>query len=451
MRLLKSILLTVALVFAFSLDASAQIAVKKGSFTANTGTGNQAVTGVGLGVAGKAIIFFTTNQTATGTAADQAIAFGFATSSTNRGTRHAYNNDNAATTANAHGGSDTKCLDLRDTGGNIKVEADFVSFDGSDGNFTVNITTAGSALIVHYIVLGGADLTNQTVKVLALTAGTGNVAYTGVGFQPNFGIWVTVNDTGTGSAVNLTYAVGWAVNTSKRGAVSINADNGVTMTTQMDWNRIIANDRALVCLTNAASTLDVEFDFVSWDSDGVTFNQINAPTVNTQLLGLFLKGGQYDAGSFSARTTTGDDNITVAFTPKAMMFGMAQGVTANRTVTADANMAFGAGTSTDGTAEGSVSTAASDAVLNTQADQRTVTTKVITSLVDGAPGSVDGEADQTALGTTTTINWTDAPATADIVIWAAFGDAAAPAVVKPRRRVIITQLEPREYEYEATR
>ncbi|MCI0353070.1 MAG: hypothetical protein L0Z53_26925, partial [Acidobacteriales bacterium] len=250
---------------------------------------------------------------------------------------------------------------------------------------------------------------------------------------------------------HATFALGWAVSTTKRGSVSINADDAVTMTASMDWNRIIANDRALVCLSNAASTLDIELDFVSFDATNVTFNQINAPTLNTDLLGLFLAGGQYDAGNFAARTTTGDDNITVAFVPKLMAFGMTQGVTANRTVTADANMAFGAGTSTDGTAEGSISTAATDAVLNTQADQRTVTTKVITSLADGAPGSVDGEADLTALGTTSTINWTDAPATADIVLWFAIGDAAAAPTVKPRRRVIITQVEPREYEYEAVR
>lgn len=446
MRLLRTLALTIAVVCAFSLDASAQIAVKKGSFTTATATGNQSVTGVGLGAAGEAIIFFGTwNQTASGTVGSTWNWYGFATSSTNRGARWMFNSDAVSPTDNARGGSDTLCIFQSDAAGNNRLTADFVSFDGSDGNFTINWTNApAAAYIVHFIVLGGTDLTNAKVQALALSSSTGNVGYTGVGFQPDFGIWVTTNQTSLTGEAHMTLGLGWAVSTTKRGSISVNADDNVSMTQQMDWNAIVATDRALICLTNAASTVDIEFDFVSWDSDGVTYNQINAPTANTDLLALFLKGGQYDAGSFtSCGTTDCTDTVSTDFQPKGVILGAYQSTT-DRTVQVNAIMGFGAFTSTDGTQEGTIASQGQDAVLSTDVDQRTLTTKAITLI--GSSGAVMREADGTGLNSSDfQLTWTTAAAA--INIWAAIGDAAAAPTIFPRRApVIITRIEPREVE-----
>lgn len=458
---LKPIILAVVLCASFTLDASAAMNVKKGSFTTATATGNQQVTAVGLGAAGKAIIFFGTwNQTAAGTGATIWNWWGFATSSTSRGAYWIYNGDNVATTDNARGSSTTKCIFQQDSVPNTRLDADFVSFDGTDGNFTINWGTApAAAYIVHYIVIGGADLTNQVVTQLTLNANTGNQSYAhGLGATPDFGIFLTVNNTTGTATTNATLGIGWAVSTTKRGSISVNADNGVTMTAAMDWNEIIANDRAMICLTNAASTLDVEMDFVSWDSTNITFNQINAPTLNTLMLGLFLKGGQYDAGNFDKCTTANcTSSFTVAFAPRGLMFmATPEGSGANRTVVASAMETFGGASSSDGTQEGATSSAAQDAVLNTNADERTVTDKAISILTVGNPATVSYEADLTALGTTSSLNFTTGGTVAGMILWAAIGDAgAAPqsAPLDKRRKLekygisrVLTNLEPREYE-----
>lgn len=429
MKLLKSIILTVALCCIFVLDASADMKVKKGSFTTNNGTPpfDQSVT-VGLGAAGEAVLFFWTDQTATGTAAHQYIGIGAATSASQEWAVHFANDDNVATTNSARDAENTRCIHQIDGSAADLFSAEFKSFDGTDGDFTVTWqVNPGAGRIIHYTVFGGTDLTNAIATSLNLNSTAGNQSYAhGLGATPSFAFYASASTTAPNlGPSHAVLDIGWAVSDTKRGAIGIAADDAVTMTTQMDWNAVIATDRCLYGFTSAGGTIDREFDHVSFDATNVTINQINPPTNNTDLYALFLAGGQYDAGSFTANTTTGDQNITVAFIPKVIIFSLSQAVTANRTVTANVNLALGAGTATDGSAEGAVSVAATDAVLNTQADQHTSTTKVIASLVDGNPGSLDAEADLTALGTTTTINWSDAPTNANLVIWFAVGDAAA--------------------------
>lgn len=418
------------------------LAVKKGSFTTNSGTApfDQAVTGIGLGVAGEAAIFFFTNQSAEGTAAQQTIGIGFAVSASSEGTSEGNNNDNVTTTDNGSRTRFDRCIFAWDGIGTTALDAEFKQWDGTDGNFTITWqTNPGAGKIVHYIILGGTDLTNAVVTEVNLnaTAGSPQSYAHGLGATPDFALFATTNTTSTGGQNNMTFAVGWAVqgtaSTRKSGSVSVNASDAETMEANQDQMRVLASDRPLICMGNSVATVDIELDYPTtgnlFDGTNVNFNQINAPTLNTDMLCLFLKGGQYDAGSFAARTTTGADNFTVGFVPKGVMLMMAQGITSGtaHTETANANMAFGGFSASDGTQEGSVSISSTDAIEPTQADQRTLTTKCITSLVNGNPGTVDAEADGTALGTTSTINWTDAPGTADIVLWCAIGQAATGA------------------------
>jgi hypothetical protein len=213
--------------------------------------------------------------------------------------------------------------------------------------------------------------------------------------------------------------------------VSINASDGETMETSQDQMRVFASNRPLICMGNSVATVDIELDYPTtgnlFDGTNVTFNQINAPTLNTDLLCLFLAGGQYDAGSFNKCTTANcTDNFTVSFVPKGLMFAKTRdALAATGNPQAGADMGFGAASSTDGTQEGFVSVSSTDAIEPTQADQHTSTTKVIGSLSDGNPGSISIEADLTAMSTTSSLTWTTGTESGAI-LWCAFGDDAAP-------------------------
>ena len=68
----------------------------------------------------------------------------------------------------------------------------------SDG-FTVNWITAGSPWIVHYMALGGPDLTNAAVGTFTPTSGTGSQSVAGLAFQPDFLMFLSVDSNTVGS------------------------------------------------------------------------------------------------------------------------------------------------------------------------------------------------------------------------------------------------------------
>jgi hypothetical protein len=86
----------------------------------------------------------------------------------------------------------------------------------------------------------------------------------------------------------------------------------------------------------------------------------------------------------------------------------------------DADLHIGGG---DGTSQGTASLIEADAVLNTEADSSTVTTKALRTLVPGATATVDGEADLDLAAVTNgfRLSWTDALAQASQICYLAVG------------------------------
>src|SRR3990172_4848530 len=117
-----------------------------GNFVANTGTGNQAITGVGFQP--KALIFGFVAKTAdgVGTGDGKYAVAGMAVSSTQRAA--VCFADDAARHTNV------KCLVMVNGASTLLAEADLVTMD-SDG-FTINWSTAPSgAWIIPYVAFGG--------------------------------------------------------------------------------------------------------------------------------------------------------------------------------------------------------------------------------------------------------------------------------------------------------
>ena len=85
----------------------------------------------------------------------------------------------------------------------LGAEAELTSFD-SDG-FTLNWTTNESrADIIYYVALGGSDLTNALASSFTLTTGAGSQSVTGLGFQPDFLMFLSIDSASMDT--NLTVA-----------------------------------------------------------------------------------------------------------------------------------------------------------------------------------------------------------------------------------------------------
>jgi len=393
----------------------ASLDVKKGTFTRQASTGNQPVTGVGFQP--KAVIFFWTNQTAEGFSAGLSYGVGFAASATQEFALSMAADDNVATTNDGSRRSNSNSIIILSNGTpTLGAQADVASFD-ADG-FTVNWTTNnGAATIIHYIALGGSDITNTYAGTFNSTIVTGNQIVSGVGFQPSFVMFLaperamTLDTNYAGGAFGIGF-----MTSAQQGAMAFGIrDNQATATTA-DWQR---TDHCIVALRRAAA--EASATFVSMDADGFTINWDNAYGGATAISFLAIKGGWHFVGNFTQPGSTGQQPVTgTGFQPNGLMMFSFNDVAniAVVTVTPAAKISIGAAQSS--TARGTIWGHHADGITPTDTNSLTKTTCAI-SLATG-PTTLNAEADFVSFDSNGfTLNWTSADATARQIIYWAMG------------------------------
>ena len=304
--------------------------------------------------------------------------------------------------------------------------ANVTSFD-ADG-FTLNWTVNGAgnpAAIIHGIAIGGTDITNVVVDFeTAGTTATGNKAYTGAGFQPDFMIaiadWDQYNTTSTSSNNVI---IGCAKSTTKRWAIDGNTEGAATMDT-WSYHR---NDKCMVMLSQTGS-VDEEADFVSFDANGFTWNWTNAPGFTTDAIAcLLIKGGQWDVGTATQRDNTGSQAITTAGidTHKGAFF-VTHGQVISTAGTAQSHNRLSIG-GADGTRQGYATWHDTDAAGTSIISKIQGTDgilRAITAAATATSSTTQAQADFTSFSANTvTINWSVADTTDRIVSWFAVGEA----------------------------
>lgn len=393
------------------------LSMASGSFNCPAATGNDSQTGVGFqGVAG---FFFLTGLTADGNGVDFQLGFGAAAAATARAAISAADDDAVATTVSRRQTTNTRCIHLRDPANANVVEADFVSFD-PDG-FTLNFTAVTSGVDIHYIIWGGADITNANVLTFNAATVTGNQAVTGMGFQGDFFLFFSnVRDADADSSVDALLCLGTAISSTKRWA--INASSADARATTSSCHRQQLSDHCIILPFNTGS-INGSADFVSADADGFTINWTNAPVVASRVHVLALRGGSYQVGVFDQNTTAGNQAVTgTGFTPSGTIFASVNGVQ-NAAVQTHARLSLGVGVSS--TSRRCAWSGSKHAEATSQCDQSSDQTRCIKTLTEGTP-SLETEADYVSNDADGfTVNNITVDATSREIVYAAFGDAGA--------------------------
>ncbi|MHB8707542.1 MAG: hypothetical protein ACYC9I_01575, partial [Desulfuromonadales bacterium] len=380
-------------------DAQA-LQVKKGTFQTGTATGNVAVTGVGF--TPKAVILFHTRQNALDTnTALMSVGYGFAAGSpiVNYGTSTA-GTDNQTTSITGYRRSATYSLIMLSNGTpTLSGQGRVASFD-ADG-FTVNWNTApGASTYVHYIALGGTDL-SAYAGTFNLATGTGAQAVTGVGFQPNFALFLSsyTGAVDTNNAIGM-LNIGFTDGTSQGATALAIRDNDGATTNPVSQQR---TDNVLMGLLPSGDppTQDYLAAFTSFDADGFTVNKSDAPAAATPYYYLALRAPGFKVGAFNRNTATGAQAITgVGFKP-ALVYLQSFNRVAATSIGANAEISMGAG---DGTTEGAAWGEYRDPGTD-DANIWTTTGKVIINRTTNA--TLDAEANLTSLDANGfTLNWT---------------------------------------------
>ena len=293
---------------------------KKGTFTKITTTGTQTITGIGF--LPKAVIFWWTRQTSFGELPSISVGYGFATNYggtfQNRGVAFA-SDDNVGTSNTGRRRSETYSIIILSNGNpTLAAQASVTTFN-SDG-FVINWQTNENRQdIIHYVALGGDDLVNARVGTFSLTTSTGTQDITGVGFKPDFAmfLWTFTENVDTNNVANAEVGMGFAASSTKRAALVANSEDDRQTTDTWQQQR---TDACILLLDPTRGRQDAIVDFSQFLTDGFRVNKIDDPASETPIFYLALKGGNYDVGSFNSPTSTGNQDIrTLGFQPALVM------------------------------------------------------------------------------------------------------------------------------------
>lgn len=341
------------------------LSAKVGSFDTGTDVVSSSVIVTGVGFQAKAIFFWWSGRTGSADASGSAHiqrGTGFAISSTARRAVATRAEDAVTSSDTARAGYDSACVVvMAATTSAIDGLLDFASFD-SDG-FTLTVDDQFTASYrIHYLALGGDDLTNTAVGSFSTAAGTGDEAYTGVGFQPDLLYLISINSNSVNTVQGGSEMVIGAATDASNQAVWY-GDSLASVATMDSMNYCRAGE----CYANGASgAMTIRASLSTMDADGFTLN-FGEVAAATTVFYLALAGGRYAVGDLTTATDTNNFSETGLSigTPVAAMF-VSAGKAADSADTPSAHDRWSMGAATSSSARAAMATLDEDATADAE-------------------------------------------------------------------------------------
>jgi len=367
MRKRRLALVLVFLGLVTAVPAHADFLVAIGHFSTGTGTSNIEVN-ISPSFQPKCLLFFMNGRTDTSDAVGGGTAglgVGFATSTTSRRSVGTLIADNQTTPTLNSGRRNDAAVYSSATGG-VDGLIDLVSLD-ADGFTVVPDDATSASRTVMYIALGGSDVQSCTTGTFASGTSPGNVAVTGVGFQPDT-LWI-IDAMFADVENNTTGLTGVSVGVVA-GASPVNAVTGIFSDNTGAGNPSDAKRYSRVGESwigwSTAGAVDGQGSVTAWDLDGFTFNVSNAPTSSRAIYFLAIKGGQYFVGNALTQTDTSTDiTIDPGFAPSLVVVG-SHNTTQSSAGTAQNHLEVSLGVATSTTVSRAVATLDEDNVEPTE-------------------------------------------------------------------------------------
>jgi hypothetical protein len=388
--------------------------VRKGTITApSTGTPPVRQNVTGLPFQPKAVVFFSasisTNNTST-----QAILemFGAMTSATAQFVVANGDDGNVSTTnAGRVARFGTECICLLSNGTpTIDALAKFVSFNADGFSLDWTDTSGSTGLIVHYLAIGGTDVTNASiVEVTPSTTTNGVTQAISFGFQPDCVLVCSPAVPSTSAGVDATISIGAATRSPSTKQYS-------------------------------TAIKDADFSLSSWDASGITINWNDAVATTTQrFYMLALAGGQYDIVNVTAASATGTQAVPVSFQPTGgLLFGSGEITDTDTTASsATTESMFYVGAFDSVVNQGGVVYDTVDGSTSANRNWRRNSNTVLWQQITTTSGTSAAAASVTGLSASqVTLNWTTANTATRKAAMVVFGSTASTAVYPARPTVV---------------
>ena len=316
----------------------------------------------GLGFTPKAIRFYwvglrgTSPTNAQSGAVNERRGVGFAVSAASRRCIGTYALDNNGGGTDAGSTANDNCIVVTVNGtGAVDGRLDINSFD-TDG-FTLIVDDVTPANItVFYEVWGGSDITVAVVGDIAEPAAIGTQNYTVNGFTSDGHNQVvmlagvqSVNALNTGQAQDSGMFVGFASSTLSTNNVVVcgNADDG---SDPSDTDGYCRQGECLAQIVIAGGNPNARAALSAWGTDQFTLNWTNRGTTNRRSIFLAIKGGSWNASSYTIAGNTLNSTTTVSDLPFYLkgisLIGRMTAQSAAGTSTVQDRIGFGSGRST---------------------------------------------------------------------------------------------------------
>jgi hypothetical protein len=359
----------------------------RGVFTTNNSGTTNATQTITLNWQPKALIMWATPQTTEGVAANQSISYGFSDGTTHR-CMTMFSTD-AAGTSNAGKTYRSKIVsfNIAATSG-VPTVAKEASVAFISTGFTLTWTTNNaSAYIVHYIALGGEDITNASVNEHSMATSISTVSYTTVGFQPDavfyLGNNATAADTATaGGVFGYGVATKGATVTPLMFAHAQNVVNGTSCTSTMACKKVRDTGAAFWGLTTAGAAdwaATIPTDGTGFHSTGFKLTWSDAAASANKFATLSIKGAQWNIGTSNKPTaTSAAQTFSTSFYPSVLFVASTGDIAATTALSANADMSLGAGTASGNA--GCVWSSTKDATLTNSKDAITNATNDVLRL-----------------------------------------------------------------------
>jgi hypothetical protein len=295
----------------------------------------------------------------------------------------------------------------------------------SSTSFTLNYTTApGSAILIHYVALGGSDITSARAFNFAYSTSTPQDVTVNTGFgQPDLLFLQTYITTSLGSGTgnsNLSMGIGKSDSEQFVGMYQDNSGSAMVLT---------SNARSSIAV-NTGGTFDMDADLdakANWPTDGFRLVYPQTPSSAYIGLGLALKGTfTATIGNTTAPAATGNVNLALASgTPKGAMIFSHENVVSSTQQASGTRLGGWLIGATDGTNQGFAATLNEDANTAAICGRIFSQTRTIGLHDAGNPATLLSQASGSISGANVVLNWDDADATAIEYWYVIFGQAGA--------------------------
>jgi hypothetical protein len=280
------------------------LSAKVGAFTWTTGGVGTTFAESGFGFQPKVILFFWGGSNS-GTDAvgrrDVRRGFGVAKDTTNRWMVGSYSQDTPTTSVCDRFSATDACAKSWLSTGTVEGALDLQSID-ADG-FTMVVDDALSVAIrVHYLALGGADITDVATGMISLTS-SGDMDHTAVGFQPNF-VLLGANDHTAmpGNTIHSFLMLGMVDAALNQAVLSVGGDDGAATADTRSYCRA----GECIAFLDTANAVTLRRNVSAMLSNGFrTSSILHSGSFSQDVFYLALRGGSYRVDNLTTSVTNG--------------------------------------------------------------------------------------------------------------------------------------------------